>query len=277
MSRGWDRVEQEHAEQQARKEAFDAKGGGHALYSSHIKQAPGQEITVRFLEQGQEVNVFDQHQYKVPDVNARGGSRLKRFTCFKEIGVNDCPGCIAGLPIKPRTVFNLIQRGRPILRKDNEGKALKDQSGNYLVEGYADDVVYWEVANTTANMIRKCDNEFRGLMSRDLKIGISGDNFQPYTLMPVDIDSGTQPMSETDMALAAKKHDLDKIYAPPTVQEAASIVARYGANSGATSTQGQMPVALGQQVAPNPMMAGVTVPAGSPFAAAQNQPQTTQQ
>jgi hypothetical protein len=225
---------------------------------------------VRFLEQGQDVNVFDMHEYKVPSDKAKGGFFTHRKTCLKEADINaDCPMCRAGLPIKPRTAFNLIQRQRPVLRKGQDGKALKNPDGSWMVDGHQDDIVYMDFANKSANFFRQCDNNFRGLMSRDLILGLSGDNFQPYTLAPADIDSGPQAMSEEDRALAAKKHDLDKIFAPPTVQEAASIVAKYGANSGANSTSQGIPKALPPNLANNPMAAGINLPPGSAFAAAQ--------
>jgi len=273
MAKGWDKVEAEADAQQHRKE--QASTFGSQLRQSHIKEAGG-AIVVRFLEQGQDVNVYDMHEYKEPSVKAQGGFFTKRFSCFRDAAFGnpnaDCPGCKAGLPIKPRTAFNLIQRQRPVLRKGQDGKAVKDQNNQYIVEGKQDAVVYIDFANTTANFIRRCDNDFRGLMSRDLVLGLSGDNFQPYTLAPFDIDAGAQQMSTEDQALAAQKHNLDKIFAPPTFQEAASIVAKYGANSGGGSSQGNIPSAVPNQAQSNPMLAGATLPAGqSPFAAAQQQ------
>lgn len=236
---------------------------------------------MRFLEQGNDgpdaVNAYDMHEYKVPDARARGGAFTKRFTCFKDTAFGNpnaqCPGCSAGLPIKVRAAYNLIQRERPILRKDKDGKVIKNPDGSYIVDGYADEVVFWEVANTTANMIRQKDNKYHGLMSRDLAIGLSGDSFQPYTVEPADIDSGPQAMSDEDRALAARKKNLDEVFAPSSVQEAAQIVAKYGANSGANSTAQGIPSAVsGAQT--NPMMAGVQLPpgaaiSGGAFAAAQ--------
>lgn len=273
MSKGWTLVQQEAQAQESRKETSASFGS--ELTSKQIKQAPGALVTVRFCEQGNEgehaINVFPRHEYNVPDSRAtKTGHFVKRFTCFKEIDPNcDCVGCRAGLKIAYRTVFNLIQRNRPVLRKDKDGKAIRNPDGSYIVEGTMDDIVFWECANTTADYLRGFDNKYGGLMSRDFELAWTGASFQPYSLMPADVDGGPQPMSDEDRALLAKRHDLDKIFAPPTVQEASSYVAKYGANSGANSTSQGIPNAT-QAAQQNPMLAGATLPPGtSPFAAAQ--------
>lgn len=273
MAKGYALVEQEAERQAARRQEIDeAKARqGTELWSTHIKQMPDQTVTVRFLEQGNDgpdaVNAYPRHEYKRPE-----RQYPDRFTCLKDPDVGnlnaDCPGCNAGLKISVRTVYNLIQRNRPVLRKGADGKALKDASGQWLIDGYQDDVVYWECSNTTGNELRKKDNKYHGLMSRDFELSLTGNNTNPYSLEPADIDSGPQPMSENDRALAAKKHDLNEIYKPPSLQEAAQIVAKYGANSGANSTSQGIPNAT-QAAQQNPMLAGANLPPGGAFAAAQ--------
>jgi hypothetical protein len=277
MAKGWQVVENEAQRQAERRKEIDEQRSrqGTQLFSSSIKQAPDMAIIVRLLEQGNEgpnaVNSFARHEYKKPDKKYPD-----RFTCLKEKDPNaDCPGCNAGLKIVVRGVYNMIQRNRPIFRKDANNKPLQDAAGQKIVDGFADEVVYWECSNTTANLFRRRDNEYHGLMSRDLRITATGQDTNPYDLTPADIDSGPQPMSEADLALAAKKHDLDEIYKPPTLQEAASIVARYGANSGANSTAQGIPNAV-RGVQDNPMMENTHLPPGAAisgaFAAAQQPP-----
>lgn len=271
MAKGYGLVKQAAADAEARR----AQAGNftHELRGKDIREAGG-EVVVRFLEQGNEgpdaVNVYPRHEYKVPDSRAKSGAFTNHFTCLKETNPNaDCPGCRAGLEIKPQTVYNLIQRNRPVWRKGQDGKPLQDASGNKIPEGQMDDVVYWKCASTTGNMMSRKDNDYRGLMSRDFKLQWTGANYQPYELVPADVDSGPQEMSENDRALAVKKHNLDEIYKPPSFQDAAQIVAKYGANSGANSTSQGIPNAT-QAAQSNPMLAGATLPPGtSPFAAAQ--------
>jgi hypothetical protein len=279
MAKGYGLVKQAVADSEARR----AQAGNFAfeLRGKDIREAGG-EVIVRFLEQGNEgpdaVNVYPRHEYKVPDSRAKSGYFTNHFTCLKETDPNaDCPGCKAGLEIKPQTVYNLIQRNRPAFRKGSDNKPLQDATGNRIVDGHADEVVYWKCASTTGNMMSRKDNDYHGLMSRDFKLQWTGASYQPYEVVPVDVDGGPQPMSDNDRALAAQKHNLDDIYKPPPFQEAASIVAKYGANSGAGSSQGSIPSAVPNTAQANPMLAGATLPAGqSPFAAAQ-QPAPTQQ
>lgn len=109
-------------------------------------------------------------------------------------------------------------------------------------------------------------------MSRDLALSYTGDDKNPYAVAPVDIDSGPQPMSDDDVAMAAKKYDLDKVFKPPTMEEMADLVRRYGANSGASGPAQGMPSSI--PVVNNPYAAGAQIPA-APFAAAQEPPKTT--
>lgn len=275
MAKGYGLVNEAVAASEARR--AQAGNFSHELRSKDIREAGG-EVVVRFLEQGNEgpdaVNVYPRHEYNVPDSRAKSGYFTQRFTCLKERDPNaDCPGCNSGLENKPRTVYNMIQRNRPVFRKGQDGKIMRDPAGNPYIDGVQDQVVFWECASTTANMMQRKDNDYKGLMSRDFRLQWTGANYQPYELVPADVDGGPQPMSENDRALAAKKHNLDDVYKPPTVQEAAQIVAKYGANSGANNTAQGLPSAIpGAQS--NPMMSGVQVPPGAAiqggvFAAAQ--------
>jgi hypothetical protein len=231
LSKGWD-----HVEQQAQETAA-ARQRAQETFLPELKvnaNNPGPFI-VRFCEQGPDVNSFPVHEYKI---NVQGNWVVRRFTCLSEVG-SECPGCKAGLKRKTRGVYNLIQRNRPVLRKGADGKALKNPDGSWVVDGYQDQVVVANVGGPTAEMLRKVDGDYRGLMSRDFQITFSGDTFQSWTLSPV-LDAGGSsnptPLSENDQALLAHKHDLDKYMAPPKFEEAAQIVARYGQNSGANTT-----------------------------------------
>lgn len=222
-------------------------------------------FVIRFLEQGPDVNHFPVHEYKEPGT---GGQWFNRnFTCLSEIGL-DCPGCRAGMKRKERGVYNLIQRNRPIFRRDHEGKTMRDPGGNPYIDGYADAVVIANVGGPTSEMLRQADGQYQGLMSRDFVVTYSGNSFQAWNLSPAIDAQGNAiatPMSEADFQLAAAKHDLDKYMRPPQPQEAAQIVAKYGGNSGVQTTQPQ-----GQQAPPpvpgspqaNQFLAGTPIPAG---------------
>jgi hypothetical protein len=152
--------------------------------------------------------------------------------------------CRAGMKSKVRGVYNVIQRNRPIFRKDGEGRAMKDAAGNYYVDGYADTVVVANVGSLTAEELRKADGQYQGLMSRDFHVAFSGNKFQSWSLAPAIDQQGNAmatQMSENDYALAAAKHDLDKYMAPPQPQEAAQIVAKYGGTPARASRSSRRP------------------------------------
>jgi hypothetical protein len=202
------------------------------------------------------------HEYKEP--SPRGGWNTSRFTCLTEVG-QECPGCLAGMKRKPRGVYNVIQRNRPIYRKDSEGRNMKDPAGNYYTDGWADTVVIANVGGPTADMLRQADGQYGGLMSRDFVVGYSGNKYQAWNLAPAMDAQGNSmatPMSDADFQLAAAKHDIDKYMAPPSQQEAAQIVARYGPNSGGSGGQQQMAPQPQGAVANNQFLAGTQIPPG---------------
>lgn len=224
----------------------------------------GAPVVVRFLEQGNDINSYNRHVYNVPD--GRGGFYARQFTCLREMPWNapDCPGCFSGLKMKLRAVFNVIQRNRAVLRRDKDGKAIK-HNNEYIVDGYADDVVILDVPSTTAEELRKKDAAYHGLMSRDLILSESGSSFQPWAIEPANIDGGATPLSENDQALAARRHDVDAFMKPPSAQEAQGIVNQYGGNSGSAGAPPRSgPQGTAAQAGQaNAFATGAAVPAGA--------------
>lgn len=269
MAKGWDGV-QEQSEALAAQRAEFGEGFKPELRINDRNVGP---IAIRFLEQGDDVHNYPVHEYKVPNPSARGGANTRRFTCLSEVN-QPCPGCEAGIKRKRRGVFNIIQRQRPVYRKGQDGKAIKNPDGSYITDGWEDTVVIANVGGPTAEMLRKSDGQYHGLMQRDFVVQYSGDTFQAWALFPaVDArgNANSTPMSENDLALMAKKYDLDEYMKPPSYQEAARIVAQYG--PGATpggpgtappqSTQHGAPV---QQGGANGFLAGAAVPGAPPNA-----------
>jgi hypothetical protein len=261
MAKGWDGIEQQA---QATAEARARFEQGFKPELKVNEKNPGPYI-IRFLEQGPDVNNYPVHEYKVPNPNVRGGVSHRRFTCLSEVG-QECPGCSAGMKVKRRGVYNVIQRQRPVFRKDKDGKAIYVNS-EPIIDGHQDEVVIANVGGPTANMLRQLDGKMQGLMSRDFDVTFSGDSFQAWNITGALDGAGNSmatPMSEADMALAANKHNLDEYMKPPTFQEAAQIVAQYGGGSGGG---GGSPAAASQAQAAAPanaFLAGAEVPAGAP-------------
>lgn len=272
MAKGDQKVEQTvQAQAEARERAMQQ--GLPQLKTGHVKAARGgSPVTVRFLEQGEDKNSYDIHEFQVPD--GKGGFYRRQYTCLREAPWrnSECPMCAAGVKTKLRGVYNVIQRQRPVFRKDKDGRAMKDPQGNYITDGYEDAVVILNVPSTTAAEIVNKDGAYKGLMSRDITLSDSGNTFQPWAIEPADVGSPGTPLSENDMALAAKKHNLDEFMKPPTPQEAAQVVFAYGGNSGA-SPNAQVPMASPQGTAnqagqASGFLAGAQVPAGAPAGSA---------
>lgn len=267
MPKGWDAIEEQSSALQEQREQF-GQGFKPELRVGVKHQGP---FIVRFLEQGQDVSNYAVHTYKVPNPQVPGGFSDRRFTCLNQAPWSDpnCPGCTSGMKRKHRGVFNVIQRNRAIYRKGADGKTIKTATGDYITDGYADTVVIANVGGPTAEALRKADASYRGLMSRDFQITYSGDTFQAYSLAPMLDNQGNAnatPMSEADHQLAQAKHDLDEYMKPPTLQEAAQLVARYGGNSGVQNqSHAGAPAGPGgmQQPQQNPLLAGMQVPAGT--------------
>jgi hypothetical protein len=212
MAKGWQDIEAQTNALAEQRERF-AAGFKPMLRVNNRNPGP---FVIRFLEQGPDVNNYPVHEYKVPNPQVQGGFANRQFTCLSEAG-QECPGCAAGLKVKRRGVFNVIQRQRPVFRKDKDGKAIYT-NGQPIIDGYQDEVVIVNVGGPTAEMLRKMDGKFQGLMSRDFEVSYSADQ-----------------------QLAANKHDLDEFMKPPPFQEAAQLVAQYGNNSGARPPAGAPP------------------------------------
>lgn len=261
MAEGWDRVAAAAEEARERQEQWDAQR------KPQLWPKDGGSYQIRFLEQEQSVKNYAQHEYSKQ--TSRGPQR-RRFTCLND--KNDgtkCPGCDAGLKIKIRGVFNVIQRQRPVLRRGADGKAVKDGNNNYIVDGHQDEVVIIDFPSTTANMLRQVDADMGGLMSRDVKLSrTSGNQFQPYLVMPADMNAGAVPMSEADFELAKGKHDLDEFMQPPSFVDAAKIVAEHQGASGQQPVQAAVQTSAPQVDPNNPFGGGVQPVAPPPDQAA---------
>lgn len=218
--RGQDRVAQATQERQERQKQFDQGSKARTWIDE------GKAKVFRFCEQGPDIHNFAVHPHQMRGKN--GKTFTRNFTCLndKEDGTA-CPGCEAGADRKIRGVYNVIERDRPVLRTGADGKAVRDSSGSFIVDGYQDAVVVWDVGSITAETIRQMDGDYNGLMSRDFKVSrTGGSSFQPYVFTPADVDAGAVPLSDADQELVRGKHNLDEVWAPPAFAEGARLIAQ---------------------------------------------------
>lgn len=173
----------------------------------------GDEAVVRFLEQGDEVYNYWYHDFS--HVDPTNGWKTAIPCLDQEDNAEPCPGCEQGLPRKFKGLINLIWRDAPIFKRDSEGKVVKKKNGEYVVEGYEDQVAVWRGGiKLFSKVLARKDVKYKGLCSRDFEVtreGQRGDNQTTYSVEPADIDAKASKLSKADQELADNKYDLEEV------------------------------------------------------------------
>lgn len=191
----------------------------------------GDSVQVRFLEQGDEVECAWMHEYK------QTGKQRSFFTpCLDQKGEGTpCPGCEQGIKQTFKGYINVIWRNSPQLERDADGRAIKNEQGQYKVSGYADEVVVWVQGITVFEDLADKDIKYRGLCTRDFEVRRRGSGLNTkYVIDPVLDDQGNAnavPMNEGDQRLAAQKHDVTWYTKEPTYDETARLLSGSSAPS----------------------------------------------
>lgn len=202
MPKGFDTAQEAFADINAR----TAAGGGQDN-TVYLKLKAGESAVVRFLEQGDEIAWAWVHELE-PRGKQRWGDHVP---CRRQTPQSDerCPGCEQGLDRSFLGWINLIWRDGPVYKRDSEGNLMKSDQG-LVREGTADVLAVWERGKTTFEELAGKDATYKGLRSRDFRITRYGSGMSDtkYVIEPADVDSGPQPLSDTDKALMEKKEDL---------------------------------------------------------------------
>lgn len=183
---------------------IDSYGRSNALYLKLPND--GDEATVRFLEEGDEVYSYWFHDFSHID---REGWKTKVPCLDQEEDGTPCPGCREGLPRKFQGLINVIWRDGPKFAKNDDGSIDWDNQ-----EGTGDVVAVWRQGITVFNkVLRRKDEKFNGLTTRDFDIVREGTewNNTSYNVDPNDPDAGKKALSAADKKLAAEKYDLEKL------------------------------------------------------------------
>lgn len=184
------------------------RSSGESKFAKELWQGlrnAGDTVTVRFLEQGEDILAYWMHEYTV-------GKSFRHARCLDQdedgnsIGVQ-CPGCEDNIKRTIRGAINVIWRNSPQLKRGEDGRAAKNNAGQFIVEGTKDEVAIWIQGVTVFEDLADKDIKYRGLMSRDFTITKKSKG---YTIDPVILDEDGNPgeMSEQDHLLAANKYDL---------------------------------------------------------------------
>jgi hypothetical protein len=201
-------VQQASADLEARR----GSGSG-ALY---FRLGNGEETTVRFLEQDEDV--FWAMMHEVP---VEGRSWGRDVPCLdQEKDGTPCPGCEQELNRRFKGYINVIWYDAPVFKRDNENKIVKDRLGDPVVTGHKPQVAVWSSGIRLFEELGEIDANFKGLMSRKFKVKRKGEKLDTkYHISPADVDSGPQPMTAEDKELEKNKYDLNVFVKPPSYDE----------------------------------------------------------
>jgi len=209
MPRGFGGVREASAEVEARR----SSGGPGALW---FRLKSGDETVVRFLEQDDDIFWCHVHEVPVPD-RAWG----KEVPCLdQEKDGTPCPGCEQDLPRKFKGYINVIWEDAPIFKRNNEGRVVKDSTGDLVITGRKPQVAVWSSGIRLFEELAEIDGNYSGLMSRRFKVKRKGEKLDTkYHITPEDVNSGPQDMTEEEQKLAAEKFDLNEFVKPGTYQD----------------------------------------------------------
>ena len=213
MPRGLKKIAKIVADGQAKREAFAA--GDNDLQRALVLKNAGQTATGRFLEEGDDVVYVYVHDLpKKP-----GASIADKVLCLdqEDAGV-PCYGCQAeGVKRGARLVVNFIRYDEPKLKRDAEGKAVKDQANNYQYETEIDPangqpriivepalVVFTTGTGAGGRMAYLESQKGSGLTNHVCTIARTADNTNPYM---IDVVKENVPPEQFEKDLFAKKID----------------------------------------------------------------------
>lgn len=208
-------------------EARKAAGASGGAWVQWLKLKPGESATIRFLEQGDDVNWCWMHQLP-PRGDQKYGDNEPCLNTRND--GTPCPGCERGLRRIVNGFVNVIWRDGPVWASEEvdsgkgDGKKWKklkkSPSGDLILDHREDILAVWKGGITVFEELDGIDVTYKGLMSRDFKVTRRGEGLNTkYSIVPADPDGGPQPMSEKDKELYGKKPDLTPYVTPAPYDE----------------------------------------------------------
>jgi hypothetical protein len=210
MPRGFGAVRQAAAELESKR----GSGGPGVFY---FKLDAGEEAVVRFLEQDDDV--FCAMMHEVPVENRSWG---KNVVCIdQERDGTPCPGCERDMDRRFKGFINVIWFNAPVFRRDADRKLIRDSATNKPEKiGERPQVAVWNSGIRLFEELEEINANYKGLKSRRFKVKRKGRGLDTkYVIVPEDIDSGPQPMTEEEQKLAAEKPDLNQFTRPGTYED----------------------------------------------------------
>jgi hypothetical protein len=206
-----------------------------ALY---FRLKAGEEAIVRFLEQDDDIAWCMMHEIPV-----EGRQWGKNVPCLdQDKDGTPCPGCERDMDRRFKGFINLIWFNAPVFKRDNENKIVKDRLNDPVVIAEKPQVAVWNSGIRLFEELDEINANFKGLMSRHFKIKRKGSGLDTkYVIVPEDIDSGPQPMTDEEQKLAAEKYDLNSFTKPGSYDDFLKEMGQGGGSSGTNGGQASAP------------------------------------
>jgi hypothetical protein len=207
MPRGLAKVATLAKEAKARSDAYESgEGLNRALYlTDENPTARG-----RFLEEGE--GIWYLYTHVLPKKQGqRYGDRVlcldqpmteAEVDTYQE-GSKPCAGCeLEGVSRPARVVINFIRYDEPKLRRDKDGKGVKDGNGNYIIDGTEPALVVVDFATGTGGTLSFLESQFGPLTNHVCTIHKTGDKNNPFLITVVEAN---KPVEEFEKKLHDKK------------------------------------------------------------------------
>jgi hypothetical protein len=221
-------------------------------YKKLVLPNDGSAATVRFLEQGEDVYGYWVHNFSKQDP-ANGWKTT--FPCLdQDDNGAKCPGCEYDLHRTFRGLINVIWRNAPVYKTDDDGRLVKDSSGDYIQVDEKDQIAVWNQGIKVFTMLGNKDVAYKGLGSRDFVITRSGtrpDN-TVYSVEAADVDGGPKALSDGDIALANDKYDLEELANFKSYDDALEIVENFFGDTDSSADSGDVSSFVGAGLNKNP-------------------------
>jgi len=196
MPKGLKKIEQIAQEAKARSDAYNSGSG----FLNSLVLQKGQTAKGRFLEEGDGIWYLYTHELpKKPGQNF--GDRV--LCLDQDDEGKECPGCeMEGVSRTARVVINFLRYDEPKLRRDAQGKAVKDGQGNYVFDGVEPQVVVWNAPQSVGGRLAFLESQNGGLTNHVCTIHRTMDNNNPWM---IDVVERGKPPEDFEKELYAKK------------------------------------------------------------------------